>query len=76
MKFVMFTLCFLLCLGTTADSRKNLICHKWKQIGLKQFGKAFTPVDASMAEILTLKTDGTYEELLYGKFANRRRMEI
>ena len=47
--------------------RTELICRTWKQIGVKSFHKAYHPIDASMAEVITFKKDGTYEETLYGQ---------
>jgi hypothetical protein len=48
------------------DSKFDLVCQKWKQVGIKSFGKDYNPVDKSMTEIIEFKKDGTYEEELYG----------
>lgn len=49
-----------------SESRLGLICDVWKQIGAKNHNSDYKPLEASMAEILSLKNDGTFEKNLYG----------
>jgi hypothetical protein len=56
---------FLPLTGSHQDSKLDLICQKWVQVGIKNFGKEYKSVDKSLAKNLLLKKDGAYEEGLY-----------
>lgn len=64
---------FLATLQTT-DSKRALICHTWRLIGIKPFGKDYAPTHTPEDEVMTLHDDGTIEKLLYGqmKMTGRR----
>lgn len=49
--------------------RPALICRTWKQVGFKGFHKEYRPIDASLAEVITFRSDGTYDKLLYGQLS-------
>jgi len=65
MKLLLIALSFIL-LSSQQESKLKLVCKKWRQVGIKQFGKDYQPVYKSMSEIIEFKYDGTYEEDLYG----------
>jgi hypothetical protein len=44
----------------------DLLCHKWRQIGIKSFGKKYHEIDKAMSELIWFKKDGTFEKELYG----------
>jgi hypothetical protein len=52
------------------NSKKDLLCHHWVQFASKsEIGAPVKPTGASLAEDITIKPDGTYEESLYnGQF--------
>jgi hypothetical protein len=48
------------------DSKKDLLCHHWVEFGFtSQIGDPVKLIDASMAEEITIKPDGSYNESLY-----------
>ena len=66
MKLIFCTVFVLLFFKTDQTSRINLLCSKWKQVGLKRFGKDYKVVDESLSEVITINKNGTFEEVLYG----------
>ena len=67
MKTILIVLVWLMFfLRTGQDSRLNLFCSTWKQIGLKSFREKYKLVDISMAEIISFKRNGSFTESLYG----------
>jgi hypothetical protein len=67
MKTIIIT--FIGCLffsGSVQDSRLDLICRSWNQTGIKSFGKNYQSMDKSLAEIISLKKDGSFQKKLYG----------
>ncbi len=50
----------------TIGGKMKLICHKWQQVGIKNFGKEYKPLDRTMGEVMTFNADGTYSEDLDG----------
>jgi hypothetical protein len=67
MKPIFILTIILLSAARTTDTRRAMICHTWRLIGIKPFGKDFKPVQDPKFEVLTIKSDGTYEKLLYGQ---------
>ena len=67
MKPILITACIILFAARTSDSKWNLICHQWRLIGIKSFGKDFKPAKDPKDEVLTFLADATYEKLLYGQ---------
>ena len=65
MKISLFLAALLVCAIGLSDSQRQLICHTWRKVGTKPFQKDFMASDPK-EELLTLKMDGTYDELLYG----------
>ena|SRR5580692_10965101 len=53
----------------SSDSILQLICHRWKQVGIKPFQKEFRPIQSQQGEVLSFHSDGTYEQLLYGRLS-------
>jgi hypothetical protein len=49
---------------STGGSKMKLLCRKWQQVGIRPFGREYTPVDRSMAEVLVFSEDGSYTEEL------------
>ncbi|HEX4375107.1 MAG TPA: hypothetical protein VHZ50_17510 [Puia sp.] len=49
----------------TGDNKINLLCQKWRRIGIKSFGKEFKTVN-KLDEIIVFKNNGTFEKELYG----------
>lgn len=45
----------------------DLLLHKWKKVGTKDFGKEYQATNNSLGEILTIKDDGTYQQVIYGQ---------
>ena len=67
MKLALTTLFFfLLCLVRLHENKMDLICQKWRQVGIKDFGKDYKSIDKSMTEVIIFKKDGAYDEELYG----------
>jgi len=62
MKAVLLLIACLISFASVPGGKKSLICHKWHQVGIKAFGKEYTPVDNSMAENLVFNPDGTYSQ--------------
>jgi hypothetical protein len=75
MKFFCFLLCTSLIGVFNKDSRMQLVCHKWKQVGLKPFGKSYQAVRAS-DKVMTLDRSGKYEETLYGNLKIKGRWKF
>ncbi len=51
---------------TGRESKTELLCHKWREIGTKLFGKTYHRIDKSQSELVEFNKDGTYEKLVYG----------
>ena len=66
MKFFCLLLCASLVSIFSQDSRMQLVSHKWKQVGIKSFGKKYQAVNAS-EKVMILDRNGSYEETLYGQ---------
>lgn len=52
--------------GFGTGSKRTMLCHKWREVGMKTFSENYKDVDKSMAEIIRFKPDGTYDKDLYG----------
>ena len=63
--FIILTL-FLLFKSAGQDNKIDLLCHKWKQVGIKSFGKNYHQIDKSMSELISFDRNGTFEKELYG----------
>jgi hypothetical protein len=68
MKYL-FSIALLLLTRISSDSKLELICHSWVQVGIKPFQKEFHAVNTQQGEVLTFRPDGTYEQLLYGSLS-------
>ena len=67
MKSTFIILTFLLLFKSPGqDSKIDLLCHKWRQVGMKSFGKNYHQVDKSMSELISFDENGTFEKELYG----------
>src|SRR5665213_2840574 len=64
--FVILTLS-LLFKSAGQESKSDLLCHKWRQVGIKSFGKEYDNIDRSTSELILFNKDGTFEKELYGK---------
>lgn len=67
MKLSLLTIAILFFSTAGSQNKHDLLCHKWKQTGLKLYGKTYQPVADMMAEIIEFKNDGSYDEVLYGQ---------
>lgn len=76
MKAVLAVTCIVLFATRVSDSKWNLICHQWRLVGIKSFGKAFTPSKDPKDEVLTFHTDGTYDKLMYGQLVIKGKWEF
>jgi hypothetical protein len=66
MKLISITLIsILLFLIPMHDTKLNLLCQQWRQVGIKYFDKDYKPIDRSMSETIIVKKDGTYEKELH-----------
>ncbi len=68
MKLIFISIIFLLLnFGSDTNNKQQLLCHKWRQIGVKNYGKSYKAIDKSMSELISFKLDGTFEKELYGR---------
>lgn len=74
MKLSALVLFVTLALPTQQGERTQLMCQKWKQVGLKQFRGKYSAV-TRMPKIMTLRTDGSYEET-YGTLRSKGRWKF
>jgi hypothetical protein len=66
MKLFFFYLVSILFIGILQqDSKLDLVCQRWRQVGIKSFHKDYHPLDQSAAEVILIKKDGNYEEEIY-----------
>ena len=74
MKLSALFLLFTLALPTQQGEKINLMCQTWKQVGLKQFRGKYRAI-TNMPKIMTLRTDGSYEET-YGTLRSKGRWKF
>jgi len=58
---------FFLITETQDETKRDMLCKKWLQVGIKIFGQDYKSLDRSMAEVLALKKDGSFEKEVYGQ---------
>jgi hypothetical protein len=66
MRILFFTFALLLGLIPPKKSKLELICHTWKKVGTKPFHKEFVPGSSPEEEVITLRRDGNFEQVLNG----------
>ncbi|MBX7155731.1 MAG: hypothetical protein U0Y96_16345 [Candidatus Kapaibacterium sp.] len=67
MKLTLITLLSILLLSFSELNHKtDLLCQRWRQVGVKYFGKDYKAIDKSMSELIWFKQDGTFDKELYG----------
>ena len=65
-KYIWVILPIVLLSMKSNDDRKTLLCHHWFEFAsTSQMGAPVKPIDASMAEGITMNPDGTYDESIY-----------
>jgi hypothetical protein len=62
MKLILLFLLAPLFLSPKQESKMDLLCHKWKQIGIKKCGEEYQSVDSTTEGTITIRKDGTYEK--------------
>jgi hypothetical protein len=64
--FLLPTLTILLLSMKSDSSKKSLLCHHWVQVAsTSDMNTPVKPTDASMAQDITFKADGTYDSSIY-----------
>ena len=65
-KYIAVILSVILLAMKSDESKKGLLCHHWVEFAsTSEIGAPANPIDASMAEDVTFKPNGTYEESIY-----------
>lgn len=56
----------IISISLKSNNKKDLLCHHWVQFAFKsEIGAPVKPTEASMAQDITIKSDGTYDESIY-----------
>jgi hypothetical protein len=67
MKLILIALtCILSIIASQQKSKLDMVSQKWRQIGLKSFGRDYKSIDKSISETITINKDGTFEQDVYG----------
>lgn len=48
------------------ENKTDLLCRKWRQVGIKSFGQEYKAVDLAMSEMISINKNGSYVKVLYG----------
>jgi hypothetical protein len=65
-KYIAVILPVILLSMKSGSSKKDLLCHHWVQFAsTSEINAPLKPIDPSMAEDITFKPEGTYQESIY-----------
>jgi len=67
MKLLITMVFALLAFPLQKNDKLDLLCQKWRQVGMKSYGKEYRSIDKKMSESIWFKRDGTFIKELYGQ---------